>query len=274
MIHWVSRRSALAAGAGALLASRETLSAADPSLHFTILDHVSLAVADVAKSVDFYTRVFGNTLRKENDSPRYYVKLGLSYLAMAQPRGNGQAGSIDHFCAGFDAQEMSNAKGRLKRLDIKFTSPPPFGLFFADPEGIRVQLWTENSWTDVGRTTSSVPHELPDGAIFEPTRLDHLLLAVPEVDLAAEYYRKLFGPAIREKKAKDIWFKLGPSRIGLIQAKTGEPPRIERFCVAAVPFDSAAVTKKLGDAGAKMENPERKGSVKFRDADGILVEVI
>jgi catechol 2,3-dioxygenase-like lactoylglutathione lyase family enzyme len=245
--------------------------AADPSLHFTILDHVSIAVADVAKSVDFYARVFGNTLRKENDSPRYYVKLGLSYLAMGR---NGQAGRIDHFCAGFDSQEMSNAKARLKRLDIKFTSPPPFGLFFADPEGIRVQMWTENSWTDVGRTTSSAPHELPGGPIFEPTRLDHLLLAVSDLDLASEYYHKLFGPAIREKKAKDIWFKLGPSRIGLIQATTGESPHIDRFCVAALPFDSAAVTKKLGDAGAKMENPERKGSVKFRDADGILVEVI
>jgi catechol 2,3-dioxygenase-like lactoylglutathione lyase family enzyme len=274
MIHAISRRNALAAGAAALLAPRKGLFAADLSLHFTILDHVSIALADVAKSVDFYAKVFGNTLRKENDSPRYYVKLGLSYLAMAQPRGNGQAGSIDHFCAGFDSQEMSNAKAQLKRLDIKFTSPPPFGLFFADPEGIRVQMWTENSWTDVGRTTSPVPHELPGGPIFEPTRLDHLLLAVSDLDAATLYYRKLFGPAIREGKAKDTWFKLGPSRIGLIQAKPGESPHIERFCVAALPFDSAAVTKKLGDAGAKMENPERKGSVKFRDADGILVEVI
>ena len=265
-MHSISRRSVLAAGTAALLAS-----AAEPALHFTILDHVSIAVADVMKSLDFYAKVFGNTLRKENDSPRYYVKLGLSYMATGR---NGQAGRIDHFCAGFDAQEMSNAKARLKRLDIKFTSPPPFGLFFADPEGIRVQMWTENSWVDVGRTTSSVPLESLSGPIFEATRLDHLLLAVSDLEMETEYYRKLFGPAIRERKAKDTWFKLGPSRIGLVQAASGDVPRIERFCVAALPFDSAAVTKKLTDAGATMENPERKGSVKFRDADGILVEVI
>jgi catechol 2,3-dioxygenase-like lactoylglutathione lyase family enzyme len=270
MIYSMSRRSALAA-AGALLVRRNGFAASDPPLHFTILDHVSIGVADVAKSVGFYAQVFGNTLRKENDSPRYYVKLGLSYLAIGR---NAQAGRVDHFCAGFDSREMSNAKARLKRLDIKFTSPPPFGLFFADPEGIRVQMWTEDSWTDVGRTTSSVPHELPNEPIFSPTRLDHLLLAVSDLDAATIYYRKLFGPAIREHKAKDIWFKLGPSRIGLIKAKAGEMPHIERFCVAAIPFDSAAATKKLTDAGAKMENPERKGSVKFRDADGILVEVI
>ncbi len=269
MIQSISRRSILTA-AGALLAQRNGFGS-DPALHFTILDHVSLAVADVAKSVDFYARVFGNTLRKENDSPRYYVKLGLSYLAMGR---NEKAGRIDHFCAGFESHEMANAKAHLNKLGIKFTSPPPFGLFFADPEGIRVQMWTDNSWNDVGRTTSPVPHELPEVPIFEPTRLDHLVLAVSDLEEATGYYRKLLGPVIREQKAKQIWFKLGPSRIGLIQAASDETPRIERFCVAATPFDSATAAKKLTDAGAKTENAERKGSVKFRDPDGILVEVI
>ena len=274
MIDSLSRRGALAAGAGALLASRIALPAASPSPHFTILDHVSIAVADVAKSVDFYSRVFGNTLRKENDSARYYVKLGLSYLAMAQPGRNGQAGRIDHFCAGFESGEMAKAKAHLTKLGIKFTTPPPFGLFFPDPEGIRVQMWRENSWIDVGRTTSPVAHELPDGPIFEPTRLDHLLLAVSDLDEATEYYTKLFGPGPkREQKAKQAWFKLGPSQIGLVSAE-GEAPHIERFCVAAAPFDTAVVSKKLGDAGAKLESPDRKSSIKFRDADGILVEVI
>jgi catechol 2,3-dioxygenase-like lactoylglutathione lyase family enzyme len=270
MIESISRRSVLAA-AGVWLAQRNGFGASDPTLHFTILDHVSLAVADVSKSVDFYARVFGNTLRKENDSDRYYVKLGLSYLAMGR---NSQAGRIDHFCAGFDSHEMSNAKARLKRMDVKFTSPPPFGLFFADPEGIRVQMWTDNSWNDVGRTTSPVAHELPEAPIFEPTRLDHLVLAVSDLEDATAYYRRLIGPVIREQKAKQIWFKLGPSRIGLSQAASGETPHIERYCVAAMPFDSATATKKLTDAGAKTENAERKGSVKFRDLDGILVEVI
>ncbi len=270
MIYPISRRTVLAA-AGGWLAATNGFGAAQATLHFTILDHVSLAVADVAKSVDFYTRVFGNTLRKENDSPRYYVKLGLSYLAMGR---NEKAGRIDHFCAGFESHEMANAKAHLNKLGIKFTSPPPFGLFFADPEGIRVQMWTDNSWNDVGRTTSSVPHELPEAPLFEPTRLDHLVLAVSDLEEATGYYRKLLGPVIREQKAKQIWFKLGPSRIGLIQAASGETPHIDRFCVAVTPFDSATAAKKLTDAGAKTENAERKGSVKFRDPDGILVEVI
>lgn len=272
-MHSVSRRSVLAA-AGAWLAQQNGFGAAGSSVHFTILDHVSLAVSDVARSLDFYAKVFGNTLRKENESSRYYVKLGLSYLAMAQPGANGKAGRIDHFCAGFASDEMAGAKAHLNKLGIKFTSPPPFGLFFADPEGIRVQMWTDNSWNDVGRTASREPHQIPEAPMLEPTRLDHLVLAVSDLDAATLYYRNLFGPAIREKKAKQTWFKLGPSRIGLIATASGESPRIERFCVAATPFDTAAVTKKLEDAGAKVENPERKGSVQFRDADGILVEVI
>src|SRR5215475_9878155 len=108
-------------------------SAQSNPLRITSLDHASINVSNIQKTVDFYAAVFGNDLRKENESPRYYVKLGASYLAMAEPNRNGRAGVIDHFCAGFAPDGMDNAKQRLTDLGVKFSTPPPFGIFFPDP---------------------------------------------------------------------------------------------------------------------------------------------
>ena len=76
-----SRREALGIlGAGAF-ALRKAV-AADPPLRFTALDHVEFLVSDAEKSAEFYARVFGNTVLKNNKTTRRYVKLGPSYIAM------------------------------------------------------------------------------------------------------------------------------------------------------------------------------------------------
>jgi hypothetical protein len=49
---------------------------------------------------------------------------------------------------------------------------------------------------------------------------------------------------------------------------------VNRYCVQAERFDYADVTKKLAQAGAKVETPEILGSPQFRDRDGYLVQVV
>lgn len=269
-----SRRDVIAIGSGTLIAANCARSEPDASLHITILDHVSIAVSNVQKSLGFYSRLFGNDLRKENDSERFYVKLGASYLAMAQPGRNGQAGRIDHFCAGFDPNGMAHAKARLTEIGIKFAEPPPFGLFFPDPEGIRVQMWTQDSWKDVGRTTSSVSPTNTADSIFKPIRLDHLVLAVADIDKQARYYTQLFGPAIRrEKTPRRVWFGLGRSRLALTPVEAGGSPRIDSFRVTAAEFKHDAAAAALRSMGAEVKSSVRS-SIRFRDADGIQAEVI
>src|SRR5579864_8297431 len=95
----LTRREALAALTAGALVPRTALSA-DAPFRFGALDHLALAVDDTEKSVDFYTRVFGNTVMKEKTNPRRYIKLGPNYVAMAPP-GQGQASQvIHHFCPG------------------------------------------------------------------------------------------------------------------------------------------------------------------------------
>ena len=88
----LSRRMLLQSFALAPVAIRQALAA--QALSYLNLDHVSVQVSDLVKGMDFYSRVFGATVRKENESARSYVKLGSAYMALSQSR-NGVL--VDHF---------------------------------------------------------------------------------------------------------------------------------------------------------------------------------
>ena len=241
------------------------------ALHYLNLDHVSVQTSDIAKGLDFYSHLFGAVLRKENDSARSYVKIGSAYLAVSQGRG---AFRPDHFCAGLHGTTIDEAKAELKNLGIAFTEPPPFGLFFPDPEGIRVQMWSEYSWTDVGRTTSPIAAASVD-AVFQPNGLDRLELAVGDLDKAAVYYEKLFGPvAARDAKTRTVWFQVGTSRLGLKPVMGEQKPSIDRFCVSVAPFNAAAAARRLAELGAKVEGADSSGELSFSDPDGIRLQVV
>jgi len=69
-------------------------------------------------------------------------------------------------------------------------------------------------------------------------------------------------------------FDCGKSRIGLIAADNDHPTGVDHFCVSADKFDYDAVTKKLEQAGAKVQPPEVAGAPEFRDPENILVQVM
>src|ERR1041385_5267770 len=91
----MSRRRALGV-LGAGLAAARGASAADAPCHFTMLDHVEFFASDVQKSIAFYARIFGNTVLKNKQTTRRYLKLGPSYIAV----DTGQPIRVDHICAG------------------------------------------------------------------------------------------------------------------------------------------------------------------------------
>ena len=88
----LNRREALATLTAGAFVSRSELSA-EALCRFGAIDHLALAVDDPEKSVRFCARVFGNTVLKEKNNPRQYVKLGPNYIAMAPP-GDGFAHNL------------------------------------------------------------------------------------------------------------------------------------------------------------------------------------
>lgn len=261
------RREALfILGAGALAAADDT------PLRFTALDHIETSAPDAAKSAAFYAQVFGGPIWKNNKTPRRYVKLGPTYIAIEQGR---EPLGVDHFSAGIEGFQIGDIHRFLGQHGIEYKDyPSGRDLNVTDPDGIHVQLSADNTWAQLSTGTASP--ELgtsPADPIFTATGLDHILLNVADPEKSATFYAKIFGP-VSQRNNNRTWFQVGRSRIGLLQTPPGQKPGVNHFCVSAARFDYDATAKKLAAAGARLEKPEVAGAPEFLDPDGLRVQVM
>lgn len=266
----VNRRVALAIlGAGAWAAGRAAAAPAD-ELHFSALDHVQIVAQDCAKSAAFYARLFGGPVWKNNKAARRYVRLGPGYLAIDEGPAR-----FDHVSASIQGFQIANIHSYLEQRGIAYRDfPSGRDLSVTDPDGIRLELSAENTWSQLETGTAS-PEPKPAAAepIFRVTGLDHILLNVSDPEKSAVFLAKIYGP-VSQRNNNRIWFQLGKARIGLLQTPAGQKPGMNHFCVAAAAFDYDSATKKLEQAGIKLEAAEVAGAPEFRDPDGFLVQVM
>jgi catechol 2,3-dioxygenase-like lactoylglutathione lyase family enzyme len=246
--------------------------AADQPFEFTGLDHVEFFATDVERSTAFYARIFGNTVLKNNKTTRRYLKLGSAYIAIETA---GQAGvKVDHFCAGVKGWQVANAHTMLAAKGVEYRDyPSGRDLAVTDPDGTRLQLASDNGWNLLLGGTASPESIAVQEPIFKPLGIDHILLNVTDQEKAAAFFSKTLGP-VTQRNNNRVWFQVGTSRVGLLQTPAGQKAGANHYCVLAEPFDYDAVTKKLEEAGAKVEPPEIAGAPDFRDPDGYRVQVM
>jgi catechol 2,3-dioxygenase-like lactoylglutathione lyase family enzyme len=248
------------------------VAAAGFSLNLTTIDHIESNVSDVDKSVAFYARIFGNTVLKNNRTTRRYLKLGPCFIAMDR----GQEIKVDHFCAGINSSlcQIGTLHNYLDAEHIAYKDyPSGRDLYVTDPDGTRVQIGADNSWNQLLMGTASPEQVDASEPIFRPTGIDHILLNVSDPEKTAAFFAKIFGPVTQHNNNR-TWFQLGKSRVGLLATPSGQRPGVNHYCVGAEAFDYESATKKLAQAGAKVETPEVAGAPEFRDPDGYLVQVM
>jgi len=110
------------------------------------MNHVSLSVADVNRSADFYNRILGMEIISRPANGGLNMGLGQeSFLGLYQLAN---PGSMHHLCIGvdnYDADEMAarllahGIEARVNRDPANRTSGGD-QLYFNDPDGISVQL--------------------------------------------------------------------------------------------------------------------------------------
>jgi len=122
---------ALLAGAGAT-ASAATLKSAS-------INHVSVLVTDMARSIDFYGRVFGLTLVNE-DKANKIARLGAGGKILVSLRIEPPPGVIDHFAIGVDGFNREAVTADLKGFGLEPRETIEFGFHVKDPDGAVVQI--------------------------------------------------------------------------------------------------------------------------------------
>ncbi len=137
----LTRRELL--GALALLATAPTeLPAKAPVGRVSQMNHVSIFVPDVKKSVAFYQDTLGLPVLTHQD-PGINLNTGVGFLGIYPASAGSTSGSIHHFCLGVEGFEADAVVKALKErglaANIRMRGETK-ELYFTDPDGVRVQL--------------------------------------------------------------------------------------------------------------------------------------
>ena len=125
-------------GALALLAGGAT--AAQPAtLKSATINHVSVLVTDMARSMAFYDRVFGLKLMSE-DKANKIARLGTGGKILVSLRVEPPPGVIDHFAIGVDGFNRDAVTADLKGFGLTPAENIEFGFHVKDPDGAVVQI--------------------------------------------------------------------------------------------------------------------------------------
>ena len=126
----------------AILTAGGTAAGAQEDLNFkaATIDHVSIQVADLQRSIDFYQKIFGFSVVSQEQA-RSIMRLGNTRNLVSLNRES-PTGIVDHFAIGV-AQFNSDAITRdLKQRGATIEPQNPFaGFHVKDPDGVRVQLF-------------------------------------------------------------------------------------------------------------------------------------
>ena len=166
------------------------------------LEHLDIVVPDPAESARFYKRVFSSPLHEQDfrGGKRYFVLLGdlppdrqVGYVAIGA--ANGRPIAVGHYCALAESADLEAIAKELAAAGY----PQPGGGFgmIPDPDGLELQLFKPPA----GLVTAAVPStlEVTRDGIFAPLGLEHVLLAVSDLERAQRYYRFVYGEGIETR---------------------------------------------------------------------------
>ena len=113
--------------------------AQDTAIKPVKIDHVSIQVTDLPRSIAFYQKIFGFTVVSE-DKPNEIVRLGAAGKVLVSLHHKSPTGLVDHFAIGV---EKFNKEAVTRQLKERGTTPDEnldAGFHIKDPEGMRVQI--------------------------------------------------------------------------------------------------------------------------------------
>jgi glyoxylase I family protein len=124
----------------ALLAVSGTAATAQEEADFKAanIDHVSIQVANLQRSVDFYQKMFGFTVVSE-DKPQGIVRVGNGRVLVSFNH-QGSPGRIDHFSIGIPRYNKETVTRYLEQRGATVLNGDLAGLHIKDPDGVNVQI--------------------------------------------------------------------------------------------------------------------------------------
>ena len=240
-------------------------------LKTTGLEHIALTVPDPEATAKFYGLIFNPQMFKGGGtaSPGFFVLTGVSYISLPAVSAGVATGAprIDHFCAlvqDYKPDEMGKA---LRDFGLSLIS----GGYVTDPDGLRLQL--ERVPGGFFRPLQPYPRISQDYPAVQAIGIDHVMLAVSDLERSRAHYAKFFGKEIAHtKKPERIWFGAAKTRLGLQVKAPGTTPAVDHVCFKIAGFDRRTVIAKLKDLRVDILPNNDEDVLRFRDLNGLVME--
>jgi len=125
----------------AVLAASSTTASAQQDIDFktATIDHVSIQVADLQRSADFYQKLFGFSFVSQ-DQRLGILRVGNGRSLVSFNRQS-PAGIVDHFAIGVPGFTKESAARYLTARGMTPLDDPYAGLHVKDPDGVNVQIF-------------------------------------------------------------------------------------------------------------------------------------
>ncbi|MEP6962428.1 MAG: VOC family protein [Acidobacteriota bacterium] len=235
------------------------------------IEHMGYTSPDPKKAASFLGRIFDPQIFQEMAPPlRYYCRVGTGYLAFGGSR-NGGPGTLDHFCVTVENYRLEDMRAELKALGINLTGQPGYNSV-TDPEGLRMQLMeTPGGLLPTIIASTRVTQE---DAICHPIGIDHVMLAVNDVEKEVQFYQRFLGKPTLTKNPDRVWFTVARTKLGLEKVATpGTTSHVQHLGVRVAGYDQKRITERLKAAGVEILPSTDEKLLRFRDADGFAMEL-
>ena len=262
-------------------------------LKFRGINHVTIRVPDLKRSVDFYQTLFGAPIAAKQGTTTISLQIGSGPQALGiSAAAAGAPATIDHYCVGvetFDVDRVlkvladhgitkANERAPMKVL-VRVRGPEAGGapggtpeVYVTDADGLVVQLQDPRYCGGagaLGNVCSSI-EAAPKKGLIPLAGWSHLTVFVPDAKKSNAFYQDLFGMGIRSYQ--------GPTAPTLAAGGGGEflmytgggggnagaPPRpasINHFCLNLERFNVEQIQKALESVGIKPRETQTPGPV-------------
>jgi catechol 2,3-dioxygenase-like lactoylglutathione lyase family enzyme len=112
--------------------------APDAAIKAAKIDHVSIQVGDLPRSVAFYQKMFALNIVSE-DKPNEIVRLGVG-KSLVSLHHKSPVGLVDHFAIGVEKFDKESVTRVLKERGANPEDNLDAGFHIKDPDGIGVQI--------------------------------------------------------------------------------------------------------------------------------------
>lgn len=243
-----------------------------PAIPFRALNHVTMTVKDVPRSVDFYQRLFGLPVQARQ-GPTVLLRIGRGpqFLAFNPAVNNARTG-IHHFCITTDTFSLNSVFGILAvhgidRAKIRVRMrPAALGgakdgtpeLYFTDPDGLVVQIQHSSYCGGAGPYGEACTDPIEPAkskGLLTLRDLHHVLLHVSNAERARIFYRELFSH----------------QRAALVIAQAPQAA-IAHVSLSTDSFRPKQTLAALSELGANDVRTEKE-SITFADPDGIRIQL-